>query len=333
MAERKRVGVVLFQLGGPDSPESVEPFLYNLFLDPDILPLGRLGGVLRKPLARWIAWRRVKVVSSHYAQIGGHSPIRRFTEHQRAKLEEALRPDVEPRVVVAMRYWHPLTTEALRQLDGWQLDEMVLLPLYPHYSLATTGSSLKEWNRLYEPARPLPLHVIEGYHNHPLYIGALLEKIETSLTRFAHPAEAHLVFSAHGLPLKLIERGDPYPRQVGATVRLVLERGRWPNPHSLCYQSKLGRQRWLEPSLSDTIERLARQGTKQMLIVPIAFVTEHIETLHEINIDARAQARSLGVERFEMMPALGDSPRFIAALRDLVLRAVGVQASAAARRE
>jgi protoporphyrin/coproporphyrin ferrochelatase len=333
VAERKKVGVVLFQLGGPDSPESIEPFLYNLFCDPDILPLGRPGGVLRKLLARWIAWRRVKVVASRYAEIGGHSPIRRLTERQGAKLEEALRPHVEPRVVVAMRYWHPLTTEALRQLDGWQLDEMVLLPLYPHYSLATTGSSLKEWSRLYQPARPLPLHLIEEYHNHPLYIGALRENIATSLTRFARPAEAHLVFSAHGLPLKLIERGDPYPRQVEATVRLVLEGGRWPNPHSLCYQSKLGRQRWLEPSLTDTIERLARHGAKQMLIVPIAFVTEHIETLHEINIEARAQAESLGIERFEMMPALGDSPRFIAALRDLVLRAVGVEASLTAHRE
>lgn len=334
MGERKRVGVVLFQLGGPDSPDAVEPFLYNLFCDPDIIPLGPLGGVLRKPLARWIARRRVKVVSEHYQAIGGHSPIGRLTERQAAKLEAALRPHIEPRIVIAMRYWHPLTAEAVRQLDSAPLDELVLLPLYPHYSFATTGSSLKEWERHYRLARsPLPFHVIEQFYNHPLYIEALVEKIELSLTHFDRPAAVHLVFSAHGLPLALIERGDPYQRQVEATLGLVLERGGWPNPHALCYQSKVGRQKWLEPSLAETIEKLARAGAKQMLVIPIAFVTEHIETLHEINMEAREEAERLGVEQFEMMPALGDSSRFIAALADLVLGAVGVNAPLAARVE
>jgi ferrochelatase len=332
MGDRKKVGVVLFQLGGPDSPEAVEPFLYNLFCDPDIIPLGPLGSVLRKPLARWIAWRRVRIVREHYAEIGGHSPIRRLTERQAVKLEAALRFHVDPRVAVAMRYWHPLTAEAVRQLDGAGLDELVLLPLYPHYSFATTRSSLKEWGRHYRPARlPAPLHVIEQFYDHPLYIEALAEKIEISLAHFDCPGEVHLVFSAHGLPLSLVERGDPYPRQVEATVQLVRKRGGWPNAHTLCYQSKVGRQRWLEPSLTETIEKLAHAGCKQMLVVPIAFVTEHIETLHEINIEARAEAERLGVERFEMMPALGDSPRFIAALADLVLRAVGIEAWLAAR--
>ncbi len=334
MGERKKVGVVLFQLGGPDSPGAVEPFLYNLFCDPDIIPLGPLGGVLRKPLARWIASRRVKIVTQHYAEIGGHSPIRLLTERQAAKLEEALRPYIEPRVVIAMRYWHPLTAEAVRQLNGAPLDELVLLPLYPHYSRATTGSSLKEWGRHYQPARPpLPLHVIEQYYNHPLYIEALAEKIGLGLAHFDRPADIHLIFSAHGLPVSLIERGDPYQRQVEATVRLVLERGAWPNAHTLCYQSKVGRQKWLEPSLTETIERLARGASKRMLVIPISFVTEHIETLHEINIEAREEAARLGVEQFKMMPALGDSPRFIAALADLVLRAVGVEAPLAAHAE
>jgi len=334
MSERKRVGVVLFQLGGPDSPAAVEPFLYNLFCDPDIIPLGPVGGTLRKPLARWIARRRVRVVSEHYEAIGGQSPIRRLTERQAAKLEATLRAHVEPRVVIAMRYWHPFTAEAVRQLDSMPLDELVLLPLYPHYSFATTGSSLKEWNRHYRPSRsPLPVHLIEQFYCHPLYLEALVEKVELSLTHFDRRAEVHLVFSAHGLPLALIERGDPYQRQVQATVQMALERGRWPNPHTLCYQSKVGRQKWLEPSLSETIERLGRAGCKKMLVIPVAFVTEHIETLHEINIEARAEAERLGVEQFEMMPALGDSPRFIAALADLVLRAVGVDAHLAARVE
>lgn len=333
---------MLFQLGGPDSPDAVKPFLYNLFCDPDILPLGPFGALTRKPLARWISRRRSKIVAHHYDEIGGHSPIRLLTERQAERLAEALHPHVEARVFVAMRYWHPLTAEAARQISGSALDHLVLLPLYPQYSFATTRSGLKEWGRVYAPSRPpVPVHVIEHFYSHPLYIEALVEKIAVSLRQFDRPADVHLVFSAHGLPLSLIERGDPYPRQVEGTVRLILERGAqisaragdhgaWPAAHALCYQSKVGRQKWLEPSLAETIERLARAGVKQMLVAPIAFVTEHIETLHEINIEARAEAEKLGVEKFRMMPAVGDSPRFIAALADLVLRAVGVEAPRAA---
>ena len=328
MSDRKRVGVVLFQLGGPDSPAAVEPFLYNLFCDPDIIPLGLLGAVLRRPLAWWIARRRSRVVAQHYAEIGGHSPIRLLTERQARALETALAPHVEPRVVIAMRYWQPFTAQAAREINGSALDCVVLLPLYPQYSLATTGSSLREWSRVYKPSRPpLPLHGIEHFYNHPLYLDAVVERIALSLTHFDRPAEAHLVFSAHGLPLSLIEKGDPYQRQVEATVRLVLERGGWPNAHTLCYQSKVGRQKWLEPSLAATIEQLAQAGVRHMLVIPIAFVTEHIETLYEINIEAREEAEKRGVEQFEMMPAVGDSPRFIAALADMVLRAVGVEAA------
>ncbi len=337
MNQRKKIGVVLFQLGGPDSPEAIEPFLFNLFCDPDILPLGPFGALARRPLARWISRRRSKVVAEHYQEIGGHSPIRRLTERQAERLAEALRAHADARVVVAMRYWHPLTGEAARQITGAALDHLVLLPLYPQFSFATTRSSLKEWSRTYVPARPpVPLHVIEHFYNHPLYIEAVVEKITMTLRQFNCPTDVHLIFSAHGLPLSLIERGDPYQRQVEATVRLVLERGArwasgsgepsaWPAAHTLCYQSKVGRQKWLEPSLTVTLERLARAGVKQMLVVPIAFVTEHIETLHEINIEARAEAERLGVERFRMMPAVGDSPGFIAALADLVLCAAGVE--------
>ncbi len=327
MGERKKVGVVLFQLGGPDSREAIQPFLYNLFCDPDIIPLGPFGAVARKPLARYIARRRSKAVAQHYEGIGGQSPIRMLTERQARALEAALRPYVEPRVVVAMRYWHPVTAEAAEQINRATLDHLVLLPLYPQYSFATTGSSLKEWRRVYGAARPaLPQHVIEHFYNHSLYIEAVAEKVALTLTHFDRPSDVHIIFSAHGLPLSLIERGDPYQREVEATVRLVLERGKWPNAHTLCYQSKVGRQKWLEPSLVATLERLARAGSKQMLVIPVSFVTEHIETLHEINIEARKEAEKLGVEQFEMMPAVGDSPRFIAALADLVLRAAGVEA-------
>jgi ferrochelatase len=324
------VGVVLFQLGGPDARDAVEPFLYNLFCDPDIIPLGMLGAVVRKPLAWWIAQRRAQSVAHHYDRIGGHSPIRALTERQARALETALAPAVEPHATVAMRYWRPLTLQAVAEIERLALDELVLLPLYPHYSFATTRSSLKEWERCYKP-RPFgpQVHVVENFHDHPLYIQALVEKIALCFRQFARRDEVHLVFSAHGLPMSLVEEGDPYPKQVERTVQLVRERGDWSNPWTLCYQSRVGRQKWLEPSLTSTIEKLAASGVREMLVIPISFVTEHIETLFEINIEAREEAEKLGVKTFRMMPAVGDSPLFIGALADLVMRAVGTASRAA----
>ncbi len=335
MTGKKRVGIVLFQLGGPDSLEAVEPFLLNLFLDPDIIPLGPLG-LLRKPIARLISSRRCKPVISRYAQIGRRSPIATLTERQRVRLVRALSSYVDPVAVVAMRYWHPTTAEALDTLrNSGPLDEVVLLPLYPHYSYATTLSSMKEWRRVTDRAKwnapngSPPERVVENFYNHPSYIQGLVENIGRILRQFPDSSRIHLIFSAHGLPMSLVEKGDPYPRQIEETVRLTCEQGAkqfaaWPRTHILCYQSRVGPAKWLHPPLTSTIERLAHEGVKEMLVVPISFVTEHIETLHEINIEARDEAKKLGVETFRMMPALGDSPYFIAALKDLVLRAVGI---------
>ena len=322
MAEKKKISVVLFQLGGPDSSAAVEPFLYNLFCDPDIIDF--FGAwFARRPLARWIARKRAGVVRAHYDAIGGHSPIRMLTERQARALEAALAPHCDARCVIAMRYWNPLTAEAVAEVNASGAEELVLLPLYPQYSFATSSSSLKEWKRLYNPnGNVLGAHVIEKFFDHPLYIQSIAENIALTLTHFAPPDRAHIVFSAHGLPLSLIERGDPYAKHVEETVRLVMQHGAWKNPHTLCYQSKVGRRKWLTPSLTETIENLARSGEKRLLVVPIAFVTEHIETLHEINIEAREEAHRLGVEQFEMMPAVGDSPTFISALADLVLKAI-----------
>lgn len=332
MAGKKRVGIVLFQLGGPDSLEAVEPFLLNLFLDPDIIPLGPVG-FLRRPIAKLISTRRAPHVAEKYAEIGKRSPIGALTERQRVRLREALGHYIEPVIVTAMRYWHPMTSEAadaLRQMGP--LEEIVLLPLYPHYSYATTLSSLKEWRRVYgEPDGGPPVRTIDHFHDHPLYIQALAQRIGSMLRQFADSAKIHLVFSAHGLPMSLVEKGDPYPEQIEATVRMVCELGAkehptaWPRTHLLCYQSRVGPSKWLQPSLTETIERLGHEGVKEMLVVPISFVTEHIETLHEINIEAREEAKKAGVEKFRMMPAVGDSPLFIAALRDLVLGAVGIE--------
>jgi len=325
---------VLFQLGGPDSLEAVEPFLMNLFLDPDIIPLGPLG-LLRWPIAKLISSRRSKPVADRYAEIGRRSPIATLTERQRSRLVKAVSPYIDPVAVVAMRYWHPSTSEALAALRAsGPLNEIVLLPLYPHYSYATTLSSLKEWRRVYgQPAGGPPERTIDHFYDHPLYIQALVQRTGSMLRQFADSSRIYLVFSAHGLPMSLVEKGDPYPKQIEATVRLVCELGArqftgWPKTHLLCYQSRVGPAKWLQPALTETLERLGHEGVKEMLVVPISFVTEHIETLHEINIEAREEAEKLGVEKFRMMPAVGDSPLFISALKDLVLRTVGVEPEA-----
>jgi ferrochelatase len=330
LAGKKKVGIVLFQLGGPDSLEAVEPFLLNLFLDPDIIPMGPLG-FLRGPVAKWISRKRAVPVRGRYAEIGGRSPIGALTERQRVALVEALSGEIEPVAVTAMRYWHPLTEEAVVSLRAaGKLDEIVLLPLYPHFSYATTLSSLKEWRRAYGPPESgPPQRTVSQFYDHPLYIQAVVQRIGSVLRQFEDSSRIHLMFSAHGLPMSLVEKGDPYPNQIEATVRLVCEEGKkqyasWPREHLLCYQSRVGPAKWLQPPLTGTIERLAHEGVKEMLVVPISFVTEHIETLHEINIEAREEAEKLGVKVFRMMPAVGDSPLFIAALKDLVLRAVGL---------
>ena len=335
MTQKKRVGIVLFQLGGPDSLANVEPFLRNLFLDPDIIPLGPLN-FLRGPIAHYIAKKRCVPVAARYAEIGRRSPINILTERQRSKLVAALQSYIDPVAVTAMRYWKPLTQDAVATLkNSGHLDELVLLPLYPHYSYATTLSSLKEWRRVYgEPLDTLPERTIEDFYDHPLYIEALVTNIGKCLRQFPDASQIHLIVSAHGLPMSLVEKGDPYPQHVKETVRLVNARGaleypNWPKTQILCYQSKVGPAKWLEPSFVDTLHKLGRDGVKEALVVPISFVTEHIETLHEVNIEGREDAAKAGIERFRMMPAVGDSPFFISALKDLVLRSLGLHPEAA----
>src|SRR3990170_3234634 len=235
MRDPHKLAVVLFQLGGPDSLEAIEPFLYNLFSDPDIIdfPLARLA---RRPLARLVARIRAAKVREHYAEIGGKSPIIELTRLQARALEGELQKTLAARVFVAMRYWRPLTEEVIRELQRDPADELVLLPLYPQYSRVTGGSSR--------------------------------------------------------------------------------------HPQRLCYQSKVGPGRWLQPMLHHTLRELAAAGTENVLVVPIAFVTDHIETLYEIDIEARAEAAALGLRRFEMTPGLNESPTFVRALADLVLNTV-----------
>ena len=327
-----RVGVVLFQLGGPDSLDAIEPFLYNLFCDPDIIdfPFARLA---REPLARLISSRRAGKVRKHYQEIGGKSPIGEVTARQARALEAELNKSFVARVVVAMRYWHPLTEAAIRELASFTPDEIVLLPLYPQYSSTTTGSSLNEWQRQFPREHTVAVHVVRDFHDQPLYLDALVERIEQGLERFRRsnghaarvPSDVHLLFSAHSIPISVIHRGDPYQAQIEATAKAVMERGRWANPHTLCYQSRSGPGRWLQPFIYETLQEITARGSERVLVVPIAFVSDHVETLHEINIEARQMAETMGIQQFETMEGLNDSPRFIAALADMVMRQVAAK--------
>ena len=317
------IGVVLLQLGGPDSIAAVEPFLYNLFCDPDIINFP--GAFLaRKPLARFLSSRRSRQAAGHYKEIGGKSPIVDLTMRQARALQAELNCRISASVHVAMRYWHPFSEEAIAEMKNERLRKIILLPLYPQYSKATTASSIREWDRQCARHRytALPTETISCYYNHPMYIDAIVERVNGAYARFAaiDPAEVDLIFSAHGVPVSLVAAGDPYQRQIVETVSLVVNAGRWQSPHTLCFQSKVGPAEWLKPSLSQTLRELASRGRRHFLVIPIAFVTEHIETLHEIDIEARREAGQLGVAHFEMMPALNDHPAFIQCLADLVLR-------------
>jgi protoporphyrin/coproporphyrin ferrochelatase len=316
--ERKKIGVVLFQLGGPDSLDAIEPFLYNLFCDPDIIdfPFARIA---RQPLAKLISSRRSRHVAHHYAEIGGKSPILEFTRRQAEALECELRREFDARVVMAMRYWRPFTQEAIAALAAHAPGEVVLLPLYPQYSKTTTGSSLNEWNRRFQPKGWRPrVHVVGEFYNDAAYLDAVVAAVGSSLRDFEDPADVDMVFSAHSVPVAVIERGDPYQRQIEDTVDLVWQRGGWPARRHICYQSKVGASKWLRPSMHETIKNLAAAGSRHVLVVPISFVSDHVETLHEIDIEHRGRARTLGITDFRMMPGLNDSPAFIAALAGLV---------------
>ena len=316
-----RVGVVLFQLGGPGSLEEIEPFLYNLFCDPDIIdfPFARIG---RRPLAKLISTTRARKVQHHYATIGGGSPIRRFTERQAQALEAELSSrGMDARCFVAMRYWHPFTSEAIQQLRAAQCDEVVLLPLYPQYSSTTTGSSLNEWRRHFRD--DVPVYCVENFYRHEAYLDAVIEKVDQALARFAVPERVEIVFSAHSVPVSVIEKGDPYQRQIEDTVRLLVQRSGWSNRHRLCYQSKVGASKWLQPSLHRTLHDLVAEQAREICVVPVAFVSDHVETLGEIDHEAREEVRRLGVAQFEMSTGLNDSPKFIQALGQIVVQAMG----------
>jgi ferrochelatase len=324
---KRRVAIVLFNLGGPDRPESVRPFLVNLFTDPAIL---RVPSFIRPWLGRLIAWRRTKPAMENYAVIGGRSPLRELTEEQGHALEAALAhdPGIEVRSFVAMRYWHPLSDETARAVRDWAPDEVLLFPLYPQFSTTTTGSSIAAWD---EACRGVGLSVptttLCCWHSDGGFAAATARLVQESYARARAelPADVKLriLFSAHGLPESIIAAGDPYQWQVERTVAAVVERLDIADlDHLVCYQSRVTPQKWIGPSTEDEIERAAAEKVA-ILICPIAFVSEHSETLVELDVEYREEADHLGIPGYFRVPAQNSDPAFIAALADLVRGARG----------
>jgi ferrochelatase len=314
-----RIAVVLFNLGGPDSIDAVEPFLYNLFTDPDIISIP-LGFLFRKPLARMISKKRSKFVREEYSKIGGKSPINEWTEKQRSMLEDSLRnTGLDADVYTAMRYWNPLIGETAGKVASKEYSRIILLPLYPHFSRTTTGSSFAEWKRVYTGNEPDCIYITD-YYEFPKYIEALNQRITESIDKFSDDAkeDVELVFSAHGIPESLIKKGDPYKDHTEKTVKAIMELKQHDYPFHLCFQSKVGPMKWLEPSTESTISELALKGKKNLLIIPVSFVSDHIETLVELDIQYRKTAESAGIENYIVMKGLNDSPVFIEALTEIV---------------
>lgn len=321
-----RVGVLLLNLGGPDELDDVRPFLYNLFSDPEIIRIPFTW--LQKPLAWFISTSRSQKSQENYRQIGGGSPLRRITEDQAFALQQQLQHqgEEEARVYIAMRYWHPFTEEAIVRIKRDRVDRLVVLPLYPQFSISTSGSSFRLLEQLWkeDPELQAIKHTtIASWYQQPGYLQAMADLIAQELDKQEHPEQVHIFFSAHGVPISYVEEaGDPYQREIEASVALIMQTLGRSNPHTLAYQSRVGPVAWLQPYTEDAIIALAAQGVKNLLVVPISFVSEHIETLQEIDMEYREVAESAGIHNFHRVPALNIHPVFIKALADMVVEAL-----------
>jgi protoporphyrin/coproporphyrin ferrochelatase len=316
-------GIVLMNLGGPETVEDVGPFLEELFRDPEIIPL---------PAQRWlgpfIARRRTRHVQALYEGIGGGSPILRWTKAQGQGMVERLdrlSPDTAPhRFYVAFRYIRPTSEDALRQMKADGIRRAIAFTQYQQFSCATTGSSLNELWRAASRlgmVRDFSWSVIDRWPTHPGFIRAMARTVRDGLAKYpaAERDDVLLLFSAHSLPLSVIDRGDPYPQEVGASVHEVLQAGGFPNPFVLAYQSEVGPVRWLGPSTERVIRDLGAKGQKNVLVVGIAFTSDHIETLSEIDIEYAELAAEVGITGFTRARSFNDDPDFQDALADIVV--------------
>lgn len=316
---KKKLAVVLFNLGGPDGPDSVQPFLFNLFRDPAIIGLPAPARYL---LAGLISTTRKKSAQANYAIMGGGSPLLPETTAQATALEEALQtsvPELEARVFIAMRYWHPRAKETAEKVAAFGPDEIVLLPLYPQFSTTTSASSLKDWNKVYRGTGIS--RAVCCYPTEASLVAAHARKIADTWAAHGKPSHVRLLFSAHGLPEKVIKDGDPYQAQVEATAAAVAallpELADW----EVCYQSKVGPLAWIGPSTEDAIRKAKADGVG-VLLTPIAFVSEHVETLVELDHEYAEIAEEIGCAPYLRVPALGIDAGFIGGLKGMVLDAL-----------
>ncbi|TVQ46065.1 MAG: ferrochelatase [Gloeocapsa sp. DLM2.Bin57] len=324
-----RVGVLLLNLGGPEQIEDVRPFLYNLFADPEIIRLPFPW--LQKPLAWLISTLRAKKSQKNYLEIGGGSPLRRITEAQGTALAEVLaNQGQDVRVYVGMRYWHPYTEEAIAKIKSDQITNLVILPLYPQFSISTSGSSFRVLEEMWleDPSLGnLEYTLIPSWYDHPGYLQAMADLIATELDQFSNPEQVHVFFSAHGVPQSYVEEaGDPYQREIEECTRLIMKTLNRSNPYTLAYQSRVGPVEWLKPYTEDALQELGAQGIKDLVVVPISFVSEHIETLQEIDLEYREIAEEAGIDNFARVPALNTDAQFINALASLVTEALNKDA-------
>lgn len=315
----KKIAVVLFNLGGPDGPKAVQPFLYNLFSDKAII--GAPAGI-RQAIALLISTLRNKSAQANYNIMGGGSPIMPQTQAQADALRKAMAAkhagdDIQ--LFIAMRYWHPFTAEAAKLVEAYGPDEIILLPLYPQFSTTTTGSSVKEWNRVYRGSGQV--REICCYPTLDGVIEAHAKSIERAFEAAGSPAGVRLLFSAHGLPENIIQKGDPYQSQIEATAAAVAARLGSGWDWQICYQSRVGPLKWIGPTTPDAIAAAAEAGLG-VIVTPIAFVSEHIETLVELDHEYAELAHDLGCPHYIRVPALGTDPVFIDALADLALESL-----------
>ncbi len=320
-----RVGVLLLNLGGPEQLEDVRPFLFNLFADPEIIRLPVPW--LQKPLAWLISNSRAKQSQQNYSQIGGGSPLRRITEQQADALKHSLEAAGQPtEMYIGMRYWYPFTEEAIARIKRDGIEELVVLPLYPQYSISTSGSSFRLLQKLWKEDPSLErirYTVIPSWYARPGYVRAMADLITKELDQLPDPSAGHVFFSAHGVPVSYVEEvGDPYQREIEHCVELIMQALGRPNAHTLAYQSRVGPVEWLQPYTEEAIAELAEQGINNLVVVPISFVSEHIETLQEIDMEYREIAEEAGIETFRRVPALNTHPGFIDDMGKMVMEAL-----------
>ncbi|MEO1590805.1 MAG: ferrochelatase [Cyanobacteria bacterium J06632_22] len=316
-----RTGVLLLNLGGPEKLEDVRPFLFNLFSDPEIIRLPVPW--LQKPLAWLISNSRAEKSQENYKEIGGGSPLRRITEEQGDALKDQLKHmghDAE--IYIGMRYWYPFTEEAVAQIKRDGVENLVILPLYPQFSISTSGSSFRLLEQLWleDPSlNRISYTVIPSWYARPGYVAAMADLIAKEIDQLPNPDGAHIFFSAHGVPVSYVEEaGDPYQREMEHCVDLIVKQLNRPNGHTLAYQSRVGPIEWLQPYTEDAIEDLAEKKVSDLVVVPISFVSEHIETLQEIDIEYRELAEEVGIQGFHRVPALNTHPGFIQDLAQMV---------------